>query len=82
MFVPDDVPLWVPENPVTVSALPVNAPTNVVAVSAFVLALYVNPASVAGARVPVWDVPSSTQVVVSPAASATVTVPALPVTLV
>ena len=49
MLVPDDVP----EKPVTVSALPVSAPMKVEAVRAFVVALYVNPASVAGERLPV-----------------------------
>ena len=39
VLVPDEVPLWMPENPVTVSALPLSAPTKVVAVKAFVLAL-------------------------------------------
>jgi hypothetical protein len=55
---------------------------NVVAVRASVVALYVRPASVAGAREPVAAVPNATKVVVSPAASAKVTVPALPVMLV
>jgi hypothetical protein len=52
----------------------------VVAVKALLVALYVNPASVAGARDPVASVPKATKVVVSPPASAKVTVPALPVT--
>jgi hypothetical protein len=53
---------------------------NVVVVRASVVALYESPASVAGARLPVAEVPKATNVVVSPAASAKVTVPALPVT--
>jgi hypothetical protein len=65
---------------VAVSAFPVSAPINVVAVRALVVALYVRPASVAGARDPVAEVPSATNVVVSPPASAKVTVPALPET--
>jgi hypothetical protein len=63
-----------------VEALPVRAPMKVVVVSASVVALYVSPASVAGDREPVAPVPRARNVVVSPAASAKVTVPALPVT--
>ena len=64
---------------VAVEALPVKAPMNVVVERASVVALYVRPASVAGARLPVAFVPKLTNVVVSPAASAKVTVPAFPV---
>lgn len=60
-------------------AVPVSAPINVVVVSSLVVALYVSPASVAGAREPVAEVPRRGNVVVSPPASATVTVAALPV---
>ena len=52
------------------------------AVNALVSALYVKPASVAGASEPVADVPNATKVVVSAPASAKVTVPALPVIVV
>lgn len=63
---------------VAVSAFQVNAPMNVVVDRAFVVALYVSPASVAGDRLPVAAVPNRGNVVVSPPASATVTVAALP----
>ncbi len=63
-----------------VEAFPVRAPMKVVVERASVVALYVRPASVAGASDPVADVPRARKVVVSPAASAKVTVPAFPVT--
>src|SRR5688572_8256756 len=44
---------------VAVVALPVNAPTNVTAVSASVVALYERPESVAGASDPVAEVPKA-----------------------
>ncbi len=65
--------LGLAESAVAVLALPVSPPINVVAVRASVVALYVSPASVAGDKLPVADVPRATNVVVSLAASTNVT---------
>ena len=68
----------VPETlPVT---FPVSGPAKPVAVRMSVVELYVRPESVAGASEPVAEVPRAMKVVVSPPASAKVTVPAFPET--
>ena len=71
------ISIWSPFAPITSPPETVRSPERP---SASVVALYVKPASVAGARDPVALVPRARKVVVSPPASAKVTVPALPVT--
>jgi hypothetical protein len=76
-----EFPVVDPEDPDTLPVtFPVRGPEKPVAVSTWVVALYESPESVAGAKDPVAEVANMGHVVVSPPASATVTVPAFPVT--